>query len=263
MRSILLTALALRLMAGPMLAEAAVAAPSSCAPAAGAWAGVRPLGGVLAALARDRHLRIVAMGSSSTQGTGASRPERSYPAMLERLLDARFGKGAVEVINSGVGGETVADNLARFGRDVIALDPDLVIWQVGTNDALEGVPAAVLRDQVLAGIAQVRAAGAEIVLMDPQPLRWAEKDRVIQSVQPALAEAARRAGVPLLPRHRLMTAWLASGQFTPATLLGPDGVHMTDASYRCLAERVADLLPATATEATAPRTGGGAPAQRP
>ena len=47
----------------------------------------------------------------------------------------------------------------------------------------------------------------------------------------------------MLSRHRLMSHWLRAGQFTPAALLGPDGLHMTDASDRCLAERIGDLFP--------------------
>jgi acyl-CoA thioesterase-1 len=40
----------------------------------------------------------------------------------------------VNVINSGRVGDTIPDNLARFGRDVLAHTPDLVVWQLGTND---------------------------------------------------------------------------------------------------------------------------------
>ena len=143
----------------------------------------------------------------------------------------------------------MAANLARFDRDVLAAHPDLVIWQVGTNDAFTGVAAATLRSQLLDGIARVREAGADLVLMDPQPLPQAQRETAVEAVQVVLAATAREADVPLLPRHQLMRYWLTSGQIGAGSLLGADGLHMTDASYRCLAERVADLLPAPAVAA--------------
>jgi lysophospholipase L1-like esterase len=82
--------------------------------------------------------------------------------------------------------------------------------------------------------------------MDTQPVPAPDREAAMEGMDAAVADAAREAGVPLLPRHALMSYWLRSGRFAPATLLGPDGLHMTDASYRCLAERVADLLPAAA-----------------
>jgi acyl-CoA thioesterase I len=148
-----------------------------------------------------------------------------------------------------VGGATVADNLARFERDLLAARPDLVIWQVGTNNALTGMPPKWLRSQLLDGIARVRVGGADIVLMDPQPLPQSERETRVEEVRAVLAATARAAQVPLLPRHELMRYWLTSRQLGAGSLLGADGLHMTDASYRCLAERVADLLPAPSAPA--------------
>ena len=84
---------------------------------------------------------------------------------------------------------------------MIALRPDLVIWQVGTNDALTDVSGDALRRQVLDGVARVRRAGAEVVLMDPQPLPDAERERAVKAIELVLERTAREAGVPLLPRH--------------------------------------------------------------
>ena len=228
------------------LSTPAARAASVCAAPAAVWGGFPQLARAQRKLRVEHRLTIVAVGSSSTQGVGASGPAKTYPAQLQKLLEARFPGAAIAVLNRGIGGETVAANLARFARDVLAAQPDLVIWQVGTNDALTGVAATTLRSQLLDGIARVRDVGADLVLMDPQPLPQAQREAAVEAVQAVLASTARAAKVPLLPRHELMSYWLASGQIGAATLLGADGLHMTDASYRCLAERVADLLPAPA-----------------
>lgn len=198
------------------------------------------------ALPLDQHSRagaltVVAIGSSSTQGIGASSKERSYPAQLQALLQRAMPDTAVRVINQGIGGETVAANLRRFPRDVEAHRPDLVIWQVGTNDALRGrAPQVVLRE-LHDGIARLHTQGAAVVLMEAQFMPELETERTRVMLKAIRAMAAQQ-GVPLLRRHDLMRHWLARGALTLETLLSADRLHMTDASYRCLASSVARLV---------------------
>lgn len=223
------------------LSSAAAASPS-CGASPAVWGGFPELPRVAAALGGEGGLRIVALGSSSTKGVGASAPDRSYPAQLERLLRARYPRRRIEVLNRGVGGETVAGNLARLDRDVLTAGPDLVIWQVGTNDALLGLPADEVRVALGLGIERIKASGADVVLLDPQPLLEPRRAAALARMEAVLIDVAQAKKVPLLPRQALMRHWLVSGRFAPDTLLGHDGLHMTDASYRCLAERVADLF---------------------
>src|SRR5262249_29404994 len=81
-------------------------------------------------------LQIVAMGSSSTAGAGASAPSASYPSRLEAELRTRFPHVPITVINRGVNGERSNEMLSRFEHDVIEEKPDLVLWQVGSNSVL-------------------------------------------------------------------------------------------------------------------------------
>lgn len=238
-------------LAGPSTGHAAL----PCATSKAVWGGFPALTRTTAKLAAGSPLRIVALGSSSTAGVGATAPDRTYPAQLERLLRHRFAAERVEVVNRGKGGETVAANLARIEQDVLPLRPDLVIWQVGTNDALMGVPLPTIRAGLQEGITRLRATGADVVLLDPQPLSTAVQEAAIERVEALLVDVANATKTVLLPRHRLMDYWVESGQFTPAGLLGPDGLHMTDASYRCLAERIADLFPVPSPSTARPAAG--------
>lgn len=194
-------------------------------------------------------VRIVCLGSSSTEGVGASSPGRTYPARLDALLRQRAQGRRIEIVNKGVGGETVADNLSRIERDVLRLRPDLVIWQVGTNDALVGLDPVAVRAQILDGVRRLKEGGAAVLLMDPQPLPHSEKARAVADMAAAVAAAAREAGAPLFSRHARMAEWVRSGRVAAASLYGGDGLHMTDAAYAHLAEDLAEML-------TPPPTGG-------
>src|SRR5262249_32956783 len=73
-----------------------------------------------ARVARGRPLRIVAFGSSSTAGRGASSLSQSYPSRLEAVLRSLLPGQDVTVINSGVSGEDAEAMLARLQRSVLA-----------------------------------------------------------------------------------------------------------------------------------------------
>ena len=96
-------------------------------------------------LAAGKPLKIVALGSSSTYGAGASTSAASYPSRLADELARRFPGHEITVLNRGVNGNEAADMLARLDTAVIAEKPDLVLWQVGTNSVLTGQAAAAAR----------------------------------------------------------------------------------------------------------------------
>ena len=95
-----------------------------------------PLSHVSQKLTAGAPITIVAIGSSSTAGAGASSPAANYPSRLQAELRQRFPGHAITVINRGVNGEEVADMLKRFDQAVIAAKPDLVLWQLGTNSVI-------------------------------------------------------------------------------------------------------------------------------
>src|SRR5262245_37205960 len=63
-------------------------------------------------LAAGDPLKIIAIGSSSTAGAGASSPAASYPSRLEAELKARYPRQDIVVINRGVNGERAHEMLA-------------------------------------------------------------------------------------------------------------------------------------------------------
>ena len=195
-------------------------------------------------IAKEGEIRIVAFGSSSTQGTGASSPAFAYPALLEDNLEERLKIGAkgprsITVINRGKGGDDSVAMSLRLERDVLAERPDLVIWQTGSNDPLRGVPVERFVELTRQGIEAIRATGADVVLMDQQ---WCQRLSGIEGAErygKALHALAAEMNVPVIRRHALMESWVSRGLMTPAQMIGPDGLHMTDAGYSQLAKAAA------------------------
>lgn len=87
-------------------------------------------------LAVPAAIKIIAFGDSLTAGLGLALSE-SYPAQLEeRLREKGYD---VDIINSGVSGETTAGNSLRAAF-IRAQNPDIVILGIGGNDALRFLP---------------------------------------------------------------------------------------------------------------------------
>jgi acyl-CoA thioesterase I len=190
---------------------------------------------------------ILAIGSSSTEGIGATSPANAYPARLEQELERRTGDD-FDVENAGVGGELAAKTLERLKSALKSGWARLVIWQVGTNDAIVGVDETLFRATVNAGIAAARAAGVPMVLIGPQftlkspdPVRYERFVKMVDDIG-----AADR--VPVLSRYAMMKSWSAQGAKALGLLLSGDGLHMSDLGYRCLAHALAEAMEG-ATEA--------------
>ncbi|GAN77414.1 SGNH/GDSL hydrolase family protein [Acidisphaera rubrifaciens] len=194
-----------------------------------------------AAIAHNVQAVIVAFGSSSTQGWMASDAAHTYPAVLQRLLSRALPATHLAVINRGIGGQDAAEELARLDQDVIALRPQLVIWQVGANGALEGIDPALFKRLVVAGIRRMQGAGIDVVLMDNQraPRILASREHLL--MEHSLAEIASVTGSGMFARSALMDAWQAAGR-PYAEFIAADKLHQNDLGYRCVAEALARAI---------------------
>lgn len=189
-------------------------------------------------LAAGKELTIVALGSSSTYGTGASSPDKSYPSRLGALLKARFPGAAIRVFNSGVGGEVGTTTAERITRDVLPERPDLVIWQFGTNDVLTDADPALWTETLRTGIERLQEAGADVVLMDLQYAPRVLAHPSYRDMERSLWAAARATDVAVFRRFAIMRHWAEDGYMTLPVMLAGDHLHMTDASYDCLARQL-------------------------
>jgi acyl-CoA thioesterase I len=123
---------------------------------------------VTAALQKGEKVRILAIGSSSTLGYGASSKDMSYPAQLETILEHALKGVDVVILNRGVSGEVAEDTAARIKSEVALKNPALVLWQLGTNDALARIPPQDFEDTVRSTIRWLKENRIDVVLVGVQ-----------------------------------------------------------------------------------------------
>ncbi len=198
-----------------------------------------PLPHMARRLAAGAPLTIVAIGSSSTAGAGASSPAASYPSRLAVELRQRMPGHDITVLNRGVNGEATEDMIARFERSVIAAHPDLVLWQVGTNSVLRDRPLKSHSVLLHEGIAQLKEAGADVILIDLQfaPRVLAKAETL--GMEDQIALAAKESSVDLFRRFAVMRNWHEVQHMPFDAFVAPDELHMNDWSYACVAKLLA------------------------
>jgi len=106
------------------------------------------------------HPRIVAFGNSLTAGLGVP-PDQSYPAHLQRTLDA--AGYAYRVVNAGVSGDTTAGGVRRVSW-VLNSRPAIVILELGGNDGLRGLSLHETKANLERIVQQLQQASVTVVL---------------------------------------------------------------------------------------------------
>jgi acyl-CoA thioesterase-1 len=233
----------------------AIAPPAACALTLEQVRFDRPLPRIGRLLASGKPIKIVALGSSSTYGAGASSSAASYPSRLAEDLARRFPGTDIAVLNRGVNGDEIAGMLARLDSAVIAEKPDLVLWQAGTNSVLrdKAVPphASLLHE----GLARLKATGADIVLIDPQYAPRVLAKPNVGGMVSLMAATAKAEHVCLFHRFELMRQWYEAEHLPFDTFVSSDGLHMNDWSYACLAKALGMAIAEAATRPTATAVG--------
>lgn len=197
-------------------------------------------------LRRKETVKIVAIGSSSTAGAGATKPANAYPARLAQELSRLWPGSTVTVLNKGANGEEVPQMVARFDRDVMAEQPDLVIWQFGTNSILRSDGVLRYEPAIQDGIRRLKASGADVIVMDPQYAPKVFGDPDYREMVRIIGRTTRVEHAALFRRFFIMRHWVRGIGVDIDELVTPDGLHHTDRGYACIAEVLAQGIDAAA-----------------
>ena len=186
--------------------------------------------------------RIVCMGDSIT---AAGDPGHGYVSVLRKTLRALYPDQNFEVINVGIGGQKAPDMLARWDRDVIQKNPDLVTLSVGINDVWHGfydnhpkgdgprgidietykVDVAKMIDSALAHHMKIVLVSPTVITEDATKL----ENKKLQGYVDAERRIAADRHIPFVELHGVFLGRLAKLRTGPEdkTLhLTLDGVHM-------------------------------------
>ncbi len=218
--------------APPLSAQCDVPAVDIAAPA--------PLPNVAELLKNGHVVKILAIGSSSTLGIGATSGVQSYPAQLTVILEAALKGVDVEILNRGVAGEIAATTAERIRSEVALSKPDLVLWQLGTNDALARVPLDELQQTVKSTVDWLKDDKIDVVLVGMQYTSRFAKDKNYFAVRDLLQKIAADENILYIRRYDAM-------QFIAKTranleMMSRDNFHLNDLGYHCMAEHVAHAV---------------------
>ncbi|MEY2506561.1 MAG: acyl-CoA thioesterase [Verrucomicrobiota bacterium] len=179
-------------------------------------------------------ITIVALGDSLTAGYGLSR-KQAYPALLsEKMREAGY---EFEIVNAGSSGDTTTGGLRRLPALLRAHKKiDVLILELGINDAFRGVPIDQIRSNLQAIIDQTRARhpNVAIVVAGMQLPDFSSNDYVgaFGAIFAPLAEKNRATLIP----------YFLEGVGGNPELNQWDRVHPNAAGQRVLAENVWRVL---------------------
>jgi len=207
---------------------------SECKVKSPAYEGRASLRAVRRAILEKRPVRVAAIGASSPAGSGSSSPTASYPVRLENGLEGVIEGLKVEMFTLGQTGEVEEAAAERLKAEVAEIRPDLVVWQVGTNDAVARIDAATFGEQLRDTLSWMASHKIDVVLIDPQYIERLSNDTLYTGIVNEIASIASEKRVLLVNRYDAM-ADLAR-QNPGSSSLANDRFHLNDLGYRCMAE---------------------------
>lgn len=204
-----------------------------------------PLPNATKQLRNERRLKIVALGSSSTLGMGASGPEAAYPARLETALKAHFPTANIQVVNKGVSRQSARQMLDRLASDVLAERPALVVWETGTAEAVRGAEVDDFMSALLTGVDKMGSAGIDVLFMDTQYSRSTARIINFQPYVDAIGQVAGMRDLVIFPRYLVMRMWVDEQRFSFADKTPTEARDIADKIYDCLGRLLARSIAKT------------------
>jgi acyl-CoA thioesterase-1 len=139
--------------------------------------------------------KVLVVGDSLSAEYGLERG-RGWVALLEaRLAQSKI---AATVVNASISGDTTSGGRSRLPALLAQHKPDIVVVELGANDALRGLPLAMTRDNLVAMARAAKTAGAKVVVVGMQlPPNYGR--RYGDDFAGLFAEVAKAEGTSLVP----------------------------------------------------------------
>lgn len=194
---------------------------------------------------KDRHrLNISVVGSRSSALTGPDGARFSYPAQLEQALKERLPGNDIKVTAHITSGQTTADMATGLPKLLSDDQPQLVIWQAGTVDALRGVEPEDFRNSLDQGLDAISAAGADAIMMNMQYSPRTESMLGVTPFADVMHWVAEQRNVVLFDRLAIMRYWSDEGIFD--LYATANGYAMARRVHECIGRALASQIIAAA-----------------
>lgn len=210
---------------------------------------------VNAAVTKDKALKIIVLGGTSSTLPGPDGASVSYPARLEVALRHRLPGVQVSVVSRLMQRKTAADMADTIEKQIVDEKPNLVVWQTGTYDAVRGTDPEEFRATVSDGVENLHTGGADVVLMNMQYSPRTDSIVALGAYVDGMRWVARELEVPVFDRHAIMRHWYEAGQFD---LYAPTkdmkvAKEVHDCIGRALGDLIIDAARLEAREGNAPK----------
>jgi acyl-CoA thioesterase I len=225
--------------------HASVAAPpdaEGCGIAPALVTPTKPLDALKAAIAARRDVGILAVGSGATAGGGSIQAGNAYPIRMLEVLKAALPHSDVTVTVRGGRGLTAVEMLPLVESELKQISPVVVLWQTGTVEAIRAMRADRMRNALRTGLGAIRAAGADLVVIDPQFTRALRANTDREPYEAELQQVGGLPGANLFHRFELTRGWALEGRIDPERAPKETRERVLDRLNACAGEALAHYL---------------------
>jgi acyl-CoA thioesterase-1 len=230
--------------AGSAAAPEPMGAVVPACPAASEDAAPEATAGALprvAAALKSGRLDVLAIGSGTVLGARGG-PEGSFPDRMVQDLRAAVPRADIRLTVQGVRGMAAAAMLASLRKDLAGRSFALVVWQTGTVEAVRKVPPEEFARTLDDGAEVAQAAGADLLLVDPQYSRVLQTHATLPPYREAMQQAALRHRIVLFRRFDLIRQWVEAGELDLESAATPDRSKVAQRLNACLGQALAQTV---------------------
>jgi acyl-CoA thioesterase-1 len=179
-----------------------------------------------------RPVRIYVIGPSIGGSPLSEKRRGRLTTELERRLpDVKF-----EIVDDGQASGFAWDDFSRIRNEVARAEPDLVLWQVGTTDALAAVDTDRFGETLLQAAEWMKGRGIDFILIDPPFVPQVQHEELYWRIVGKISEVSDKANLNLFRRYAAMQYLAVEQQKLPS--LPPDAAHRRV----CMSELVAEAI---------------------
>ena len=168
--------------------------------------------------------------------------QAAFPRRMAATLEAAIPGLKVDVVFRGGRGLSAADMLDLVRDELSKGVFQLVLWQTGTVEAVRNTPPGDFAQVLSDGAEAVEAAGADLVVIDPQYSRFLQANSNLDPYMQALQQVATLPGVSVFHRFDLMRNWANEGQIDLERTPKVDRQKMVETLHQCLGDHLARMV---------------------
>jgi acyl-CoA thioesterase I len=208
--------------------------PAACETPGTQVIAASPLPNIANALKTRKKINIMAIGSTSASLRGPVSGDRF--AALERFLEATFKGLDVEIMHRGVSGELAVNAATRISTEAVLAKADVVLWQLGTSDALAQISVDDFKAAVTQTISWLKNHNIDVILVGMRYTMSMTKDAHYQAIRQTILDLAKEQNV--------LRVGLYEAEETLEKIRSKQGIVLseieaTDSDYTCVAESLA------------------------